>query len=199
MMLFIDINTGGPCVSLLWTIVSLWRHHCLSDRAMAASVLPPGGSLRDAYSECHCLRTLNIPILHMQHPWLCVCVSGCVWKERAHTSALSLAWCSKPRSRLSCGTRSYPGPSSAHSSETPGNLPDPSLTWTRSIKMPQSSSLSSSPTQSALPVRIIDRAVWQDEYIIFYSELGSLFLWWLHGPSGKKSHPSCCLVVWKLL
>lgn len=39
---------------------------------MAMSLLPPGGSPRDDYSECNCLCSF-ILLLHVQHRWLCAC------------------------------------------------------------------------------------------------------------------------------
>lgn len=126
----------------------------LFDRATAMSWSPPGGSLRDDYSEYDCLCTF-ILILHVQHHSLCVCVCvlGCSWKERAHTSVRSPAWCLKHRSESWCGTQFCPGPSSARSSGTPGSSLDPSLTWTPSTRTRPSSSPSNSLTPSVLPVR----------------------------------------------
>lgn len=90
-----------------------------------------------------------ILILYSITDCTCLHVLGCSWKERAHMSVQSLAWFLKHRSGFLCGTQSYPGPSLARSSGTPGSLRDPSLMWTRSTRTRLSSSPYSSLTPSA--------------------------------------------------
>jgi len=120
------------------------------------SLLPRRGSLRDDYSEYDGVSLTLIRSVHIYIDstlTVCVCVLGCSLKGRARTSVQSLVWCLKRRSGSCCATRSCPGPSSGPSCGTPGNLLDPSSTWTRSIRRRLSSRPFSSLTPSAWPVR----------------------------------------------